>query len=281
MPARVAVLIPCYEDGATLLDAVRSVQEDEPVDVVVVDDGSRGEETIRALAEAEAAGAHVIRLERNGGVVTARMRGLETIEAPYVFPLDADDELVPGTLARMADRLDAAPEAAACFGDYLEFGGVEDNVRPVPTAIDPFRIAYQNEFGAPLLRRSALEELGGWAPADDDPEDFGYEDWHVWMGIAERGWPGVHLGPGVVSYKRRLHGERRLQSDRKRHARVYRRLRRLHPSLFRKLSEHRRRSPLSPLKKLLYPVVYGRRPRYGFERSVRVWLDRRGLWTQR
>ncbi|HUH15119.1 MAG TPA: glycosyltransferase family 2 protein [Gaiellaceae bacterium] len=281
MSARVAVVIPCYEDGELLLDAVRSVREEEPVDVVVVDDGSQGEPTRRALEEAEAAGARVLRLERNQGVVEARMAGLATIEAPYVFPLDSDDVLVPGTLARMADRLDAAPEAVACFGDYLEFGGVRDNLRKVPERVDPFRVAYQNEFGAPLLRRSALEQLGGWAPGDGDPEDFGYEDWHVWMGIAERGWQGVHLGPGVVSYKRRLHGTRRLQSDRKRHARVYRRLRRLHPRLFGDLPAHRRRSELSAVRKLLYPLVYGRRPRFGFERSVRVWLDRRGLWTQR
>ena len=32
MSARVAVLIPCYEDGELLLDAVRSVQEEEPAD---------------------------------------------------------------------------------------------------------------------------------------------------------------------------------------------------------------------------------------------------------
>lgn len=279
--ARVAVLIPCYEDGALLLEAVRSVQEDEPVEIVVVDDGSQGEETRRALDEAELAGARVLRLERNVGVVAARMAGLRELQAPYVFPLDADDILVPGTLGRMADRLDAEPNAAVCFGDYLEFGGVAENLRKVPVTVDPFRIAYQNEFGAPLLRRSALEELGGWAPGDAVSEDFGYEDWHVWMGIAERGWRGVHLGPRVVSYKRRLHGTRRLQSDRKRHGRVYRRLRQLHPGLFRELRSHRRRSELSAVRKLLYPLVYGRRPRFGFERSVRVWLDRRGLWTQR
>lgn len=279
--ARVAVLIPCYEDGALLLESVRSVQEDEPIEIVVVDDGSQGAETRLALDEVEGTGARVLRLPQNGGVVAARMAGLATIDAPYVFPLDADDVLVPGTLGRLADRLDASPDAAASFGDYLEFGGVSENLRTVPSSIDPFRIAFQNEFGAPLLRRSALEELGGWLPGDGDPEDFGYEDWHVWMGIAERGWRGVHLGPGVVSYKRRLHGTRRLQSDRKRHARVYRRLRRLHPRLFGELRSHRRRSELSPLRKLLYPLVYGRRPRFGFERSVRVWLDRRGLWTQR
>ena len=250
------------------------------MEVVVVDDASTEPETHEALDRVEAGGAHVIRLARNAKVWTARNIGLAEIAAPYVFPLDADDLLLPGSLGAMADALDASPDAAACVGDYVEFGAVEENVRRVPATLDPFRIAYQNEFGAPLLRRSALEEVGGWAPSDGDDADFGYEDWHVWMGLAECGFPIVHLGERL-SYKRRLHGVRRLQLDRRRHLRLYRNLRRLHPRLYERLAEHRRRSQLSPPRKLLYPLVYGWRPRFPFERTVRVWLDRRGLWTQR
>ena len=36
-----------------------------------------------------------------------------------------------------------------------------------------------------------------------------------------------------------------------------------------------------PNCKVLYPIVYGGRPRFGFERWIRYWLDRRGLWTLR
>jgi glycosyltransferase involved in cell wall biosynthesis len=278
MTARVAVLIPCHNDGSLLLEAVSSIDEDEPVEIVVVDDASTDPETRAALDTVEARGATVIRLPHNVKVWHARNRGLAGIRAAYVFPLDADDVLLPGSLAAMADQLDAHPEAAACFGDYIEFGSVEENRRIVPTTLDPFRIAYQNEFGAPLLRRSVLHEIGGWAP--DDDADFGYEDWHVWMAMAERGLGGVHLGDRAT-YKRRLHGTRRLQLDRRRHGRLYRTLRRLHPRLFSQLPDHRRASPLPPSRKLLYPLVYGRRPRFGFERSVRVWLDRHGLWTRR
>jgi glycosyltransferase involved in cell wall biosynthesis len=276
--ARIAVLTPCHNDGELLLEGIASIQEDEPVEIVVVDDASSDPATHDALDRVEAGGARVIRLTEHAKVWTARNTGLREISAPYVFPLDADDVLLPGSLGAMADRLDAHPEAAACFGDYLEFGAVEENRRTVPATLDPFRIAYQNEFGAPLLRRSALEEIGGWDPGDI--ADFGYEDWHVWMALAERGWAGVHAGDRVT-YKRRLHGTRRLQLDRRRHLRLYQTLRRLHPRLFEQLRENRRRSPLSPVRKLLYPVVYGWRPRFGFERSVRVWLDRRGIWTQR
>jgi glycosyltransferase involved in cell wall biosynthesis len=278
MTARVAVLIPCHNDGELLLEAVASIDEDEPVEILVVDDASHDERTHEVLDEIEHRGVRVIRLPSNAKVWRARNIALAETTAPYVFPLDADDVLLRGSLARMADRLDAQPSAGACFGDYLEFGSVAENRRRVPRTLDPFRIAYQNEFGAPLLRRAALEEIGGWDPGPVD--EFGYEDWHVWMALVERGWEGVHLGD-AVSYKRRLHGVRRLQLDRRSHLRRYRTLRNLHPALFADLRAHRRRSPLAWWRKLLYPVVYGWRPRFGFERRVRVWLDERGLWTQR
>ena len=222
----------------------------------------------------------MIRHDRNRGVPAARMTALAATSAPYVFPLDADDVLLSGSLAAMADHLDADPGAAACYGAYVEFG-IQETVRSVPETIDPFRVAYANEWGAPLLRRTALEAIGGWQPADYEGSDFPYEDWHVWMGLAEVGARGVHMGPGFVTYKRRIQPGRRLRSDRKRHARAYALLRRLHPRLFADLPEHRRRSPLSTPRKLLYPLLYGRRPRFGFEQRLRFWLDRLGVGPDR
>ena len=280
MSARVAVLVPCHDDGKLLREAVDSIDEPEPVELVVVDDASSDPETLRILAQLEAEGIRVLRHERNRGVAAARMTALAATSAPYVFPLDADDVLVAGALAAMANRLDTEPAAAACYGEYAEFG-IQEIVRSVPEAIDPFRVAYANEWGAPLLRRSALEVVGGWQPAGYKGSDFPYEDWHVWMGLAEVGAEGAHMGPGFVTYKRRIQPGRRLRSDRKGHARAYRLLRTLHPALFDNLREHRRRSPLSPARKLLYPLLYGWRPRFGFEQRLRFWLDRLGLGPDR
>jgi hypothetical protein len=209
-------------------------------------------------------------------VAEARTIALRETRAPYVFPLDADDVLVPGSLAAMADRLDADPDAAACYGDYEEFGA-QAGLRSVPAELDPYRVAFSNEWGAPLLRRGVLEEVGGWLPEGEAGRDFPYEDWHVWMSLAERGARGIHMGHGVVTYRRRIQPQRRLSSDRRRHREAYAALRRLHPELFGSLREHRRRSQLGPVQKLVYPVLYGRRRRLPFERRLRHLLDRVGL----
>ena len=263
---RVAVIVPCYDDGAIIGETLASLEEAEPLEIVVVDDASRDAATIEALARLRERGLRVERHERNQGLSAARMTGVRATSAPYVFPLDSDDLAVPGALAAMADRLDADPGAAVCFGDYLEFGDSERAVA-VPARLDPYRIAFRNEYPVTsLFRRSELLAAGGWS---DVGGEVGYEDWNLWMSLAERGATGIHLGPGRPTYRRRLHGSRMLTDAARRHRRLYGTLRATHPALFDELGRHRDTSDLPPLKRALYPVVYGPRPPLGLMTRVR------------
>jgi glycosyltransferase involved in cell wall biosynthesis len=272
---RIAVIIPCYRDGALVIDAVRSVDEPETVELVVVDDGSPDEETVLALSELESEGVTILRHERNRGVAHARMTGLAATSAPLVAPLDADDLAEPGALTAMADLLEATPTAAACVGDYLEFG-TGSILRAVPDRLDPFRVAYTNEYPITgVFRRGILERIGGWVQRGRQ----GYEDWGLWMTLAEHGFSIVHLGPGRVTYRRRLHGTRLNAVARAAHSEKYLALRAAHPQLFAGLSEHRRYSDLSHVRRLIYPLVYGERAAVPFERQLKPLADRLGILT--
>lgn len=273
--ARLAVIIPCYRDGHLVVEAARSVDEPEPVELVVVDDGSPDEETVSALDELEADGFRVIRHPENRGVAVARNTALAATSAPLVAPLDADDLAEPGAFSRMADLLEATPDAAACVGDYVEFGEGA-MLRAVPARLDPFRVAYTNEFPiTAVFRRDVLEAVGGWTRRPLQ----GYEDWGLWMTLAERGASIVHLGPGRISYRRRLHGTRLNQTATRDHFAIYSALRAGHPALFGRLKLHRSNSDLSPLRKLLYPIVYGERKAVPFQRQLKPLVDRFGIWT--
>jgi len=274
--ARVSVVLPCFNDGALLLEALASLHEDEPLEIVVVDDASTDPATLEVLDGLRAEGTRVIRHPDNRHLSASRMTGLAATSARYVYPLDADDQAVPGALAAMADRLDAVPAAAVVAGDYEEFG-TQDLLRAVPDELDPFRVAYCNEYPVTaMFRRTVLEHVGGWRT-----ELRGYEDWDLWMTLAERGAHMEHLGHGRPIYRRRLHGTRMLTGARRRHVELYRNLRSAHPRLFAELGEHRRRSSMSWRRKLLYPVVYGGRPRTQTELRLKRWLDEHRLWTLR
>ena len=126
-----------------------------------------------------------------------------------------------------------------------------------------------------LFRRSAIEAAGGYPTL---PGLIGYEDWNLWLTLAERGERVVHLGsPG---YRRRLHGTRLNQVARAEHRRYYSAMRRAHPDLFARISTHRKASDLPPVRRLLYPLLFGMRARVPFERRLKPLFDRLGLWTR-
>jgi glycosyltransferase involved in cell wall biosynthesis len=263
--ARVAAVIPCFNDGAYVRGALNSIREGEPVEAVVVDDASTDAATVEVLDGLRAEGVHVVRHERNRGLSESRNTGLRATRAPYVYTLDADDLVPPGVLALMADRLDARPDLAATFGDTAEFGA-RVRRRSAPPRLDPYRVAFHNDYpSSALFRREALEAVGGWADLDGQ---VGYEDWSLWMTLAERGAEAAHMGPGIVHNHYRVAGDRMLSGAAKHHRSLYASLRRRHPRLFEDVRTNRRRSDLGPAWRLLYPVVFGSRPPLGLRTAA-------------
>jgi glycosyltransferase involved in cell wall biosynthesis len=263
-PARIAVIVPCYDDGATVREAVASIAEEEPVEIVVVDDGSSDPQTIEVLRRLEDEGVRVVRHDENRGLPAARTTGLAATTAPFVFPLDADDLAVAGSLARLADLLERTPGADASYGDWFEWDGVE-TLRRVPRRFDPYLLAFRNRYPvASMFRRTFLDDVGGWQSVGGM---VGYEDWDLWMTLAERGGTAV-FAEGVPVVRYRVHGVRMLRSVAGNHAQLYRELKARHPRLFANLGEYRRDSVLSPLEQRLYPVIYGGRRPFGIKRRA-------------
>ena len=230
MAERVAVIVPCFNDGLLLAETVASLDEQEPIELVVIDDGSTDPETVRIVDRLEADSVRVVRHGANRGLVYARVTGLEATTAPYLFPLDSDDLAVPGALGRMADRLDADPDAVVCYGDYAEFGTHGSCVR---CRLSSIRIAWHTRtstrsplcFAERLRRRRSVDasaaRLRGLEPLDGD-----------------RGtWPAGHLSRPWrgLTFRKRFHGERMLHRAKGEHREIYRELRTLHPRLFAEL----------------------------------------------
>jgi glycosyltransferase involved in cell wall biosynthesis len=243
---RIAVVIPCFNDGKTLPEAVESARAQEACEVVVVDDGSSEPGTIEILRRLEDAGVRVVHQE-NKGLALARMTGVAATAARYVYPLDADDRLVPGVLSKLADALDADPDSAVAWGNVRMFGDV-DYLWPRSGHLDPWRIIHVNPLPmSSLIRRSSLLEAGGWELRG------GYEDWDLWMAFAERGFKGVYVPELMLLY--RIHGQRMFVDAAGRHDRIYAELRRRHPSLWQHRFRKWLRSPSRWRLKLTYPVI--------------------------
>jgi glycosyltransferase involved in cell wall biosynthesis len=247
-PGTVAVVIPFFNDADTVEEAIASVRgQDVPAQVIVVDDGSTEPDAHALLARLQRERVVVFH-QANAGPAVARTAGVRAASTDYVLPLDADDVLAPGALRRLRDVLDAQPEVVAAWGSVRHFGALAYAQRS-RAWLDPWQVSYQNHLPlSALYRRAPVLEAGGWQ------FQGGYEDWDLWMALAERGWQGVGI-PEITGYYR-VHGGRRLARSAQRHAERYAKLRARHPRLFAERARHRRASPAPALLKATLPAVH-------------------------
>lgn len=93
----ITVVIPCYNSGDYLREAVDSVLNQPTgldIEVVLVDDHSDDPTTRSALTDAAAHDAvRLFRLPERSGVQRARTAGVRAARYAYVLPLDSDDRL--------------------------------------------------------------------------------------------------------------------------------------------------------------------------------------------
>ena len=98
----VSVVVPAFNAEATLAATIDSVrrQSYDPLEIVIVDDGSTdGTLAIARSAALEDARIRVISMP-NGGVAKARNAGVAASCGPFVAPVDADDLWHPDKIAK-------------------------------------------------------------------------------------------------------------------------------------------------------------------------------------
>lgn len=196
--SRISVVIPCYDDGAFLPEAVASVERSirVPYDLTVVDDGSRDPQTTTVLLAFERAGYHVLRLPHRG-LAHARNQGIAQAQSDIVLPLDADNRLRPGFVEAALDVLDSHPHVVAVYGDRHEFGLRSGRVEVGVPDLD--RLLCGNYIDAcAVLRRDAWRACGGY---DETMPTQGHEDWDLWISMLERGFTLHRLDLETFDYR--------------------------------------------------------------------------------
>lgn len=243
---RIAILVACHDDGATIVESLGSVRTQPDAEIVIVDDGSTDPATLETLELLTNEGVNVLR-QANAGPSVAWMTGLAATTAEYVMPFSSDDVLLEGSTQLLADALDANPGAGFAWGDIVTFG-LARAYRPSVPALDPWLVTYTNCIPAySLFRRSTLDEVGGWRPTDAP------EDWDLWMRLAAHGVRGVYVQRPIYLYRRGEGGRfRRIGS---RHEQVYAELRKVNAELFDRRAENRKRSSAPASLKRVIPLI--------------------------
>ncbi|KAK4152716.1 nucleotide-diphospho-sugar transferase [Chaetomidium leptoderma] len=96
---RVSVVVPSFNNGQYLRACVSSIRDNSAgveVEVIIVDDGSTDETSIRVISDLDSEpDLRIIRHEKNQGVQVARNTGLKAATGDFVVCMDGDDLLLP------------------------------------------------------------------------------------------------------------------------------------------------------------------------------------------
>lgn len=186
----VSVILPVRNRERCVARAISSVlaQTYRPLELIVVDDGST-DNTRRVV---EGFGAPITLLSQpSRGVYAARNLGLRHARGEFLAFIDSDDAWRSDKLALQVPLM--RPQVGLVFGDAVHVAEPSDGA--LKTGLTSFRVATPRRGRAAdgfawcnfvptctvLVRRSCLEEIGGFSEASDLSADY-----LAWFRIALR-----------------------------------------------------------------------------------------------
>jgi glycosyltransferase involved in cell wall biosynthesis len=193
---KVSVVIPAYNAGQTLDQTLASArgQTHRHLEIIVVDDGSTDDTAaVAATHVAEDPRVSVIS-QANAGVAAARNAGVAAARGEFIAPLDADDLWASSKIEQQLTVFAKGDPRVALVYTWFALLDAQSRVIKLGPEIghegdvlDP--LAYYNFIGngsSPLVRRAAIEEVGGFDTTLRARGGQGCEDWKLYFEIAER-----------------------------------------------------------------------------------------------
>jgi glycosyltransferase involved in cell wall biosynthesis len=194
---KVSIVIPCYNQGQYVDEAVESVlaQSFDDFEIIIVNDGSTDSSTNRLLENYEKAKTRVV-VTANMGLAAARNNGIAVAEGQYILPLDADDRIEATYLEKAVAILDTDPEAGIVYCKARLFGAVDTEWLLPDYSLEKMLID-NVIFCSAMFRRDDWLATGGY----DRGMIYGWEDYEFWLGLIERGRKVVRIDDILFCYR--------------------------------------------------------------------------------
>jgi glycosyltransferase involved in cell wall biosynthesis len=201
----VSVIMPCFNQGAYLDEAVESVlaQTSQSFEIIVINDGSTDGPTVQLLERYSSGqwivdrGQHSQTDEEpsltvihtsNRGPSAARNTGIQQAKGHYILPLDADDRIAPTYLEKAIAILDKEPNAGIVYGEAEMFGD-RTGAFDLPPYSFPEILLGNMIVNTSLYRKADWEKVGGY----NENMIWGWEDYDFWLSLIELGREVVRI----------------------------------------------------------------------------------------
>lgn len=182
---KVSVVIPCFNQGKLIDEAVDSVlnQTYQDFEIIIVNDGSTDDYTNNKLVEYRRGVNISVITTTNQGLASARNNGISAAAGKYILPLDADDKIGRNYLEDAVKILESNSKIGIVYCDAEFFD--QKRGRWVLPRYTARKLLMENMiFCAAMFRKETWTQIGGYNPN----MKFGLEDWDFWLSITGAGY---------------------------------------------------------------------------------------------
>lgn len=206
MSVIISIIIPCFNHGAYLYEAIASVEKNvsgRPYELIIVDDGSTDSHTIDVIQNLQNQKYNVIR-QTNQGLAAARNNGIALAKGNYIIPLDSDNMLSKGYFTKAFELLERDPSIDVVYGQPIFFddgdndGMREEGLREIGEFNFTKMLDCNYIDACAMFRKSIWEKVGGY---DGSMPAMGHEDWEIWINIFLSGGKFCHLNEVCFHYR--------------------------------------------------------------------------------
>jgi glycosyltransferase involved in cell wall biosynthesis len=201
---KVSVLLPVYNGGATLSQAIASIlsQDMSELELIIIDDCSTDNSAsiIRQYADKD---SRIILIfhEVNIGLAKTLNEGLKLAKSDFVARMDQDDESLPQRLRIQLDYMLSHPEFAV-VGSYVYHIGAKqefDRLVELPSNSEQIKqtLLQYNCMYHPsvMMRRNKILELGGYKAEFKNAEDY-----DLWLRVSKL-YPLSNISEPLLRYR--------------------------------------------------------------------------------
>ena len=183
MKPLVSVIVPIYNAAPYLQETLDSILAStyRPIEVVMVDDGSKDESLSIAMSYCEQHTECQVIAQENSGVSVARNTAIKAAKGTYILPVDADDKIADTFIQKAVEVIEENDNIRVVGCRCWMFGAVNKEWK-LPTFSHAL-LARKNMIPATALYRKAdWERCGGYCE-----QEIYREDWDFWISMMELG----------------------------------------------------------------------------------------------
>ena len=194
---KVSVIIPCYNQGHFIDEAVDSVlvQTFQDFEIIIINDGSTDGFTVEKLKNYNKPKTKVLHT-LNQGLSEARNVGANNSSGYLLCFLDSDNKLSSDYLEYVSREFVFDNQVAVVYTDAYYFGDRQGEWKQ-GNLVFPDMLLRNQIDACSLVRKKLWEDIGGF----NRNMKYGWEDWDFWLNAYEKKAIFKHVNKSLFYYR--------------------------------------------------------------------------------